>query len=205
MTIDDKIAENILAWIRSPEGKIEAAVLAQLEKEAPAYPDVKLTEEQLAAFEPEAAEIVAQDPRREGLVASKCISQRLANARAASGRYGPAELRAMLGEKAALEHRKGSLAWHERVYLKKIREELRHHPCTLPYYELALLLGSRVPGSFAGWLPQYIREQGWHWLWWAEYFGESVESYVSKNYSWKMAAIEESKPMPEGWTPPGRE
>ncbi len=70
------------------------------------------------------------------------------------------------------------------------------HPVTLPLADLLTCRDSGLP-----WLDTYIREQLWSWAWCADELGVSLAAYAKGQPLEVLAAIDGSRPWPDGWTP----
>jgi hypothetical protein len=80
-----------------------------------------------------------------------------------------------------------------------VRVQITDHPVTTPF---DVLVEANVdPDEMPAWYADYLQETAWGWLWWANYFGKTLEKYAQSLNAESIAVIRQSSPYPEGWKP----
>ena len=95
----------------------------------------------------------------------------------------------------------------EKDRCREIQVLIDGHPALCLDRIVVLMLDERVEGyPVADWLPEYLQDCLWSWMWWADYFGHSIEHYAkeSDRAPWFMDALRASPPYPEGYKPETR-
>lgn len=96
---------------------------------------------------------------------------------------------------------KDTLTDEDKAELRRCRELLEDHPRGCFSYNDLI---KHCLDSGIEWLEDYICEETWGWLWWADYCGTSVEEYSTTLEPEPLAYILNHPSYPEGWKPKTR-